>query len=87
MTHGRNAPTGWAAFRAFRQTPAPVFVHRHGNWRHGYYAKRGRVDRLHLRVAIAVLNDRWTGPVPWHREPAPGWAVFRTSRSSVSANL
>jgi hypothetical protein len=86
MTHGRNAPTGWAAFRAFRQTPAPVFVHRHGNWRHGYYAKQGRVDRLHLRLAIAVLNGCWTGPLPWHREPAPGWAVFRTSRSAWPPN-
>jgi len=81
MTHRRDAPVGWAAFRVFRQTPAPMFVHRHGNWRHGYYAKQGRVDRLQLRMAIAVLRGRWSGSLPWSPEPtAPGWAAFRSSR-------
>jgi hypothetical protein len=80
MTHGRNTPTGWAAFCAFRQTPAPLFVRRHGNWRHGYFAKFSREGRRHLRLVRAALNGRWIGPLPCHREPAPGWAAYRAAR-------
>jgi hypothetical protein len=87
MTHGRNAPTGWRAFRAFRQVPAPLFVRRHGNWKHGDYAKGSIASRHRLRAAIAVLDGRWSGPLPWLSEPAPGWSVFRSSRSNYDVLL
>ena len=81
MTHGRNAPTGWAAFRALRQTPAPIPPRRHGNWKHGKYAKDSITSRLRFRWAIAVLDGRWSGPPPWSENaPAPGWAAYRAGR-------
>jgi len=80
MTHGRNAPSGWAAYVAFRQPPAPVFVRRHGNWRHGRYAKRDPMDRLRFRWAKAALSGRRTGAPPWAESaPPPGWAAYRAT--------
>jgi hypothetical protein len=45
----RDAPAGWAAFRALRQRPAPVPPRRHGNHRHGRYAKRSVEEQLLFR--------------------------------------
>jgi hypothetical protein len=44
-----NAPAGWAAFRALRQRPAPIPLRRHGNHRHGRYAKRSVEEQLLFR--------------------------------------
>jgi hypothetical protein len=77
MTHGQNAPVGWGAYVAFRQTPSPVFVRQHGNTKHGKFTKQSRVDRLQFRWALAVLRGRWSGPPPWLSEAPPGWAAYR----------
>jgi hypothetical protein len=81
MTHGRNAPTGWAAFRALRQTPAPISPRRHGNWKHGHFAKGDPMAKLRFLWARAVLDGRWNGPPPWPESaPPPGWSAYRAGR-------
>jgi len=58
-----------------------MLVRRHGNWRHGHYAKQGRVDRLCMRAPIAALNGRLVRPWPWPSKPiAPSWAAWREAR-------
>ena len=53
-TRLHNVPTGWAAFREFRQAPAPEFCQQHGNWKHGQYWRDGiaslQIVRLRRRV-------------------------------------
>jgi len=56
-------PSGWAAFRALRSRPAPMFRRRHGNFRHGRYCKRGIEDRRLLRSCM-VSTDRAYGVAP-----------------------
>jgi hypothetical protein len=46
----RNAPAGWAVFRALRQRPAPVPPRRHGNFRHGRFAKGSMEERRRFRL-------------------------------------
>lgn len=73
----RNAPTGWAAFRAFRQEPARQFVRRHGNWKHGDYSKSRIAGMREVRLlARIVRSGRWEGPLPWTRPAPPGWAAY-----------
>jgi hypothetical protein len=81
MTRGRNAPTGWAAFRALRQTPAPIPPRRHGNWKHGHFAKGDPMAKLRFLWALGVLNGRWNGPPPWAESAPPGWSAFRRRRA------
>ena len=57
MTKLRNTPTGWDAFRAFRQTPAPEFHHRHGNWKHGHYSKQS----IETRESYGCVSARCEG--------------------------
>jgi hypothetical protein len=64
-----------------------MFVKRHGNWKHGDYAQSTKESRHHLRIAIAALNGRWLGPLPWSRKPAPGWAAYRAVRQRVTPRI
>jgi hypothetical protein len=57
MTLSQNVLTGcWAAFRAFRQTPAPMFKRRHGNFRHGHYSKRGLEGMREVRLFGRIIR-------------------------------
>ena len=77
----RNAPVGWQAFRTFRQTPARMFVRRHGNWKHGDYSKGGIADRRQLRVWVRVLWGRALPPPEYlQRDVPPGWSAYRAAR-------
>lgn len=73
---------GWRAFRALRQPPAPIPIRRHGNYKHGSYAKTDRADRQTIRWCLGVLRGR-VGPVPpAFSEPVRplGWAAYRRAR-------
>ena len=80
----RNAPSGWAAFRALRQTPAKIRPARHGNWRHGGRSKAFPGLMRELRFAGWLLRrpgrlmampdavlDAWCPPPPL------GWNAYR----------
>ena len=84
MTKLRNTPTGWDAFRAFRQTPAPEFHHRHGNWKHGHYSKQSIADARELRLCIGTLRGRFAQCRPRSRS---GHLSFATAGCSVSVWL
>ncbi len=56
VTRLRNVPTGWAAFRAFRQIPAPEFCRQHGNWSHGQYSRDGIASMRMVRLCIRILR-------------------------------
>ena len=74
----RNAPTGWAAFRAFRQEPAPIPVRHHGNWRHGGYSREGREAMALVRFCARLVRGG-PGRLPklGLRPPRPlGWEGF-----------
>ncbi len=73
-----NLPGGWAAFRAQRQRPAPIHPRRHGNWKHGHYAKEDRETlRLVLLCCRMLRAGLWNQPVfGAHKPRPPGWAVF-----------
>ena len=80
MTELRNTPTGWDAFRVFRQTPAPVFQFRHGNWKHGYYSKQSiAAAREATDLVYARRAARRFAHMPSPR-PAPGWLASRAAR-------
>lgn len=53
----RNAPAGWAAFRALRQKPATILPRRHGNWVHGNYSRQ-RIEGLRLVRACSRIMRR-----------------------------
>jgi hypothetical protein len=81
----RNAPTGWDAFRAFRQTPVPITGRRHGNHRHGRHSKQGVAEMRELRLLIRIMrcglwNVQLPGPV---RRIAPGWSAYRAARGQM----
>jgi hypothetical protein len=66
----RNAPAGWAAFRVLRRRPAPVRPRRHGNLRHGRYAKGGGELRRLARAWRWALREGTGGePVAGLRPP------------------
>ena len=86
MTQLQNSPTGWTAFRAFRQWPAPEFQRRHGNQRHGRYSRQSiagmRMARLCVRMLRAGLGHM---PVPGFKQRIPpGWAAYRASRRDAA---
>jgi len=77
-----NAPSGWAAFRALRQTPAHTRPVHHGNLRHGGRSREFRVIMRELRFAGWLMRkpgrlmampdallDAWCPPRPmgWQR--------------------
>jgi hypothetical protein len=72
-----NAPVGWAAFRAFRQEPAPIVRKQHGNRKHGRYSKTSTAGMRVLRLCTRILNGRHPNvPPPDFILPVPpGWAV------------
>jgi hypothetical protein len=78
----RDAPAGWAAFRALRQRPAPIPPRRHGNHRHGRYAKSTADARRRFRLWARWLRGGEVGeavpglPPPEH----PGWWRYRERR-------
>jgi hypothetical protein len=81
VTQLQNAPTGWAAFRAFRQTPGPVFRRRHGNQTHGRYSKAGIAGMRQMRLFCRILRSGVGQPVPgFIRRIPPGWAAYRAAR-------
>jgi hypothetical protein len=78
-----NSPTGWAAFRALRQRPAPVPRRRHGNRKHGNYTQSARASMALIRFcARALRTGRGDLSTFYGRQPvAPGWRVFRKGQS------
>jgi hypothetical protein len=82
VTKLRNTPTGWDAFRAFRQTPAPELQLRHGNWKHGHYSKQSIAAARKLRLCIGTLRGRFAHvPIPRSvRSIAQGWSAYRAAR-------
>jgi hypothetical protein len=60
--------SGWAAFRALRQSPAPIPRRRHGNWLHGRYSK-GQINQMReVRRCVKVI---WQPLSPPARMPPP----------------
>jgi hypothetical protein len=84
VTRLQNAPTGWRAFREFRESPAPMFRRQHGNRKHGRYSKQGIADMRVLRLCVRMLRaGLWNMPVPGlTRRIAPGWIAYRMARSN-----
>jgi hypothetical protein len=82
MTRSQNAPTGWDAFRAFRQTPVPITERRHGNHRHGRYSKRGIAGMREVRLLFRIVrHGLWAVQVPGPvRRTAQGWSAYRAAR-------
>lgn len=72
----RNAPSGWAAFRAFRQRPLPVITKRHGNWRHGRYSIARRADAAVFRLMVSLLKQGY-GDRPTGNPACSGWRSVR----------
>jgi len=85
VTTLHNAPSGWQAFRAFRQAPAPEFSGRHGNWKHGHYSKQSVENTRLLRACIRIIRGRLGDTsLPDFTSPVPrGWAVFREAAMSA----
>jgi hypothetical protein len=86
VTRLHNAPTGWPAFRAFRQRPVPMFHRQHGNKTHGRYSKQSiasmRMVRLCVRMLRAGLGHM---PVPGvTRRIPPGWDAYRVARRGTA---
>jgi hypothetical protein len=78
----RNSPIGWAAFRLFRQTPAPEFCGQHGNWKHGQYANDGIASMRMLRLCIRILRGDLSHVLVAGitRSIPPGWSAYRVAR-------
>ena len=53
-----NSPTGWAAFRLLRQSPAPLPLRRHGNRVHGRYSKAHIEEMRELRWCVKIIRGR-----------------------------
>lgn len=83
----RNNPTGWAAFRALRQTPFPLVVHRHGNFRHGRYSREGTETVRLVRTCKRMLRQGYgLVPLPELARLVPrGWAAYRAGRDGTAA--
>jgi hypothetical protein len=83
MTRLLNSPSGWRAFRLFRDDPAPEFVRQHGNQKHGRYSKQAIADRRMMRLRVRMLRaGREQIPVPeLTQHVAPGWELYRAMRS------
>ena len=81
-TLSRNGLSGWPAFRAIRQEPAPIIWRRHANWKHGRYAKGRGADLRFLRLIARALAGRGGDPVDWAppRVRPSGWRVYWASR-------
>jgi hypothetical protein len=86
VTRLRNVPTGWAAFRAFRQIPTPEFCLPHGNWKHGRYSRDGiasmRMVMLCTRILRGDLSLRHISGPGLTRPMPPGWSAYRVARLS-----
>jgi hypothetical protein len=80
----RNAPAGWAAFRALRRRPAPIRPGHRGNHRHGRYAKGSVAERRRFRLRMRSLRGGKVGePVPELPPPEDtGWRGYRERRVS-----
>ena len=84
VTRRHNTPTGWTAFRAFRQTPAPEFYQLHGNWRHGQYSRDSIASMRMVRLCARILRgdlSHMSGACLTRRMP-PGWSAYRVARLS-----
>lgn len=88
-----NAPTGWAAFRALRQTAAPIKPARHGNWRHGTRTLEHRHMMRRLRFVgwalrkpgrLMAMPDEtleiWCPPLP------AGWKAYAAAANARHRN-
>ena len=72
---GRNRPSGWVAYVAFRRPVEPVDPKRHGNFRHGNFSQEMAARRQRLRELRRWISGGYVGPSPL---PQPmGWAGFR----------
>jgi hypothetical protein len=63
----RNTPSGWRAFCALRCAPVPIPPRRHGNWKHGAYAKADIEAFRRVRALIQALRRGAWGVVPLPR--------------------
>lgn len=85
MTASQNARAGWLAFREVRQIPAPMFMRKHGNLKHGRYSKQG-IERMRTvrHCARMLRSGLWDTPVPgFTRRISQGWAAYRAARMKL----
>jgi hypothetical protein len=89
VTRSPNRPTGWRAFRQFRQRAARMFHRQHGNLKHGRYSKRGIAGMRMVRLCARMLRaGLWNLPVPGLTRSVPlGWVAYRAARSDRPDSL
>jgi hypothetical protein len=73
-----------------------MFVHRHGNWKHGEYAKSSIAASRELRRVIRIVRNRklWDVSIPDLRPRPQSWSALRAasdtrgmSEEAVAASL
>jgi hypothetical protein len=82
----RNRLSGWAFYRELRQQPAPIPKRRHGNYRHGGFAREGRASLATFRLWARVLRSglRHMPSPEMHPSLSEGWRCYR-ERTDVRA--